>query len=122
MLKPLPISTATFCDIINGGFLYIDKTNYLYDLVNEAKGAFFLSRPRRFGKSLFISTLEELFRGNRELFHGLWIGDSDYEWPVHPVIRIDFSRHFIRNVDDLEMSIQTQLQRVGQRARVGDSR
>lgn len=93
MFKSLPTSTATFRDIINGGFLYIDKTKHLYHLTNEPKGAFFLSRPRRFGKSLFLSTLEELFLGNRELFQELWIDQSDYEWPVHPVIRLDFSQY-----------------------------
>lgn len=113
MLKPLPTSTATFSKIIEGNFLYIDKTEHIYHLLHEATGAFFLSRPRRFGKSLFVSTLEELFAGNRDLFTGLWIDNSDYAWPVHPVIHIDLSRHLIRNVDDLEMSIQTHLQRVG---------
>ena len=55
MLKPLPTTTATFRDIVNGGFLYVDKTEYIYHLVHRTKGAYFLSRPRRFGKSLFIS-------------------------------------------------------------------
>ncbi|MEM7126232.1 MAG: AAA family ATPase [Chloroflexota bacterium] len=68
MPKFLPTSTSTFSDIITGGFLYIDKTKHVYDLVKRPKGVWFLSRPRRFGKSLFVSTLEELFRGNRALF------------------------------------------------------
>jgi len=72
-LKFLPVSTASFRDIIKGDFLYVDKTEVIYKLIEPAKGAYFLSRPRRFGKSLLISTLEELFQGNRELFQGLWI-------------------------------------------------
>ncbi len=88
--QPLPIGLQTFRDIREGGFLYIDKTEHLYHLVHRI-GAYFLSRPRRFGKSTLISTLEEIFLGNRELFHGLWIEQSDYSWHPYPVIRIDFN-------------------------------
>ena len=63
--------------------------------------------------TVFCQATYELFQGNHELFQGLWIDGSDYDWPVHPVIRIDFSRHVIRNVDDLALSIQTHLQRIG---------
>ncbi|MCW5208187.1 AAA family ATPase [Desulfobulbus sp. US2] len=73
MLKPLPTSIQTFCDLINGGYLYIDKTQYLYELVRYPKGVYFLARPRRFGKSLLISTVDEIFQGNKELFKGLWL-------------------------------------------------
>lgn len=90
MPKPLPTTTASFRGIIEGNYRYIDKTKYIYDLVKNPKGAWFLSRPRRFGKSLLISTLEELFRGQRDLFHGLWIDQSDYDWTAYPVIRLDF--------------------------------
>lgn len=76
MRKPLPIGTAVFRDIIKGGYLYIDKTRQIYELVRTYKGVYFLSRPRRFGKSLMISTLSELFHGNRALFKGLWIDES----------------------------------------------
>jgi hypothetical protein len=67
MLKPLPTSIQTFCDLINGGYLYIDKTKYLYELIRDPKGVYFLARPRRFGKSPLISTLDEIFQGNKEL-------------------------------------------------------
>lgn len=106
MPKFLPTSTSTFVDIINGGFLYIDKTKYVYELVRQPKGAWFLSRPRRFGKSLFVSTLEELFRGNRELFKGLWIDNSDYEWNEHAVIRFDFNLLPQNNVVELEQNLK----------------
>ncbi len=91
MLKPLPIGIATFKDIIAGEFLYVDKTEYVYELVRYPKGVYFLSRPRRFGKSLLLSTLHEVFAGHRDLFVGLWLYDSDYQWEEHPVIRLDFS-------------------------------
>ena len=109
MLKPVQASSYTLRDILENGFLYVDKTRYIYDLVRPGKGVYFLARPRRFGKSLMISTLDEIFYGNRELFAGLWIDDSDYDWQAHPAIRIDFSRHQIRTVADLEVRIQRHL-------------
>jgi len=109
MPKFLPTSTSTFADIINGGFLYIDKTKYVYELVRQPKGAWFLSRPRRFGKSLFVSTLEELFRGNRELFKDLWIDDSDYGWEEHAVIRFDFNLFPQYSADELRFNIKQYL-------------
>ncbi len=90
-LKPLPVGIQTFRDIIKGGYLYIDKTRYIYEMVKTPKGVYFLSRPRRFGKSLLISTLAEIFEANKELFKGLWIYGSDYKWEKHPVIKFDFS-------------------------------
>jgi len=111
-MKSLPTSTATFSDIIEGNFLYVDKTEYIYQLVKPAKGMYFLSRPRRFGKSLLISTLDELFQGNRTLFKGLWIDESDYEWNSYPIMRFDMSRHGIRNVIEWEESIHAHLRRI----------
>ena len=88
MLKPIQPSIYTFRRIINGGFVYIDKTRYLYELVRYAAGIYFLARPRRFGKSLTISTLEEIFLGNKELFRGLFLYESDYQWESYPALRI----------------------------------
>jgi len=105
MAKPVQASTYTFRKIIDGGFLYIDKTQYLYKLVRPASGVYFLARPRRFGKSLMISTLEEIFLGNKELFQGLWLADSDYDWQAYPVIRIDFSRMQVASDEELKAGI-----------------
>jgi hypothetical protein len=104
-LKPLPIGVQTFRDIVSGGYLYVDKTRHIYELIRYPKGAYFLSRPRRFGKSLLISTLDEIFQGNRALFKGLWLYDSPYQWQQHPVIRIDFSQHTTKSAEELEMII-----------------
>ena len=90
-MKPLPIGIQDFSKVIKGGYLYVDKTELISNLIAN-NAACFLSRPRRFGKSLLISTLEEIFLGNKELFKGLWIAQSSYAWPKHPVIRIDFSK------------------------------
>jgi len=89
-LKKLPIGQSSFRNIIERNQLYIDKTKYIYELITNTQFNF-LSRPRRFGKSLLISTLEEIFKGNKELFRGLWIYHSDYEWDVHPVLIFDFN-------------------------------
>ncbi len=108
-MKPLPIGIQTFRDIIEGGYLYIDKTEYLYNLVFNSKGAYFLSRPRRFGKSLMLSTLEEIFLGNKELFKDLWIYNSEFPWNKYPVIRFDFSKQKATTTDALVEFIQNQL-------------
>ena len=90
-LKKLPIGIQSFQDIIEKGFLYVDKTKYINNLLASGKGAYFLSRPRRFGKSLLVSTLEAIFKNKRHLFKGLWLDSSEYVWEEFPVIKIDMS-------------------------------
>ena len=101
-MKRLPIGIQTFRDIIQNDYLYVDKTKKLFDLVSNPKGVYFFSRPRRFGKSLLISMLNEIFEGEKELFNGLWIYKADYAWKKHPVLRIDFSRKRAESRDDLK--------------------
>jgi hypothetical protein len=89
-MKNLPIGIQSFEDLRSKDYLYVDKTQAIYRLVTSGK-AFFLSRPRRFGKSLLVSTLEAIFKGQKGLFEGLWIQDKvDWAQLNHPVIRIDF--------------------------------
>ena len=88
-LKKLPIGISTFSEIIEQNYLYIDKTKEAYQLITSYKYAF-LSRPRRFGKSLFIDTLQEIFEGNKKLFEGLYIDDKwDFD-DKYPVIKINW--------------------------------
>jgi len=88
-MKKLPVGIQTFSEIINEGYLYIDKTGIAYSLIDRFKYVF-LSRPRRFGKSLFLDTLKNIFEGNRELFRGLLI-EEQWNWEVkYPVIKINF--------------------------------
>ena len=89
-MKKLPIWIQTFKEIVAENYLYIDKTKYIHQLVSNGGKYYFLSRPRRFGKSLLISTLKELFLGNKEYFKNLWIHDK-VDWQEHPVIHLDFS-------------------------------
>ncbi|WP_025209155.1 ATP-binding protein [Hippea sp. KM1] len=87
-MKKLPIGIQTFSEIIQEGYYYVDKTEFAYKLLIKGK-YYFLSRPRRFGKSLFLDTLAEIFLGNKDLFKGLYIYDK-YDFKPHPVIRISF--------------------------------
>ena len=89
-MKKLPLGIQNFGKIIEGDYIYVDKTQHIYNLLNDAS-YYFLSRPRRFGKSLLIDTIAEVFGGDKELFKGLWIYDSDYAFKKHPVIRLDLS-------------------------------
>ena len=90
MLRKYPIGLQSFREIRQGGYIYIDKTEIIHQLVETGK-YYFLSRPRRFGKSLLVDTIEQLFSGKKELFEGLWIHDK-WNWSQsHPVIHFDFS-------------------------------
>lgn len=90
MVKKLPVGIQTFSEIINGGYLYIDKTAIIYRLLQSGK-YFFLSRPRRSGKSLTLSTIKAIYLGQRELFKGLWV-EAQWDWArVLPVIHISFN-------------------------------
>ncbi|GAB4454861.1 MAG: ATP-binding protein [Bacteroidia bacterium] len=90
MNKKLPIGIQTLSKIIEGNYYYVDKTPYVYQLANHGGGYYFLSRPRRFGKSLFVDTLKQAFSGNKELFKGLYL-ENNWDWSKkYPVIHIDF--------------------------------
>ncbi len=96
-----PIGQADFGEIRRTGCLYVDKTRYIHDLVNSGK-YFFLSRPRRFGKSMLISTMEAYFNAERELFKGLAIDRLEpEEWTKYPVLHLDFTRGGYNNAEDL---------------------
>jgi hypothetical protein len=109
MEKFLPISVRDFEQMIAGNFVYIDKTRYIYEMARVPQAYYFLSRPRRFGKSLLVSTLKALFEGRKELFKGLWIENSDWPWQPHPVIEIDFSEVDLTDVGTLQESLSNRL-------------
>ena len=104
-MKPLTTSIYTFSELIRGGYKYVDKTAGIYRLVRGYKGLYFLSRPRRFGKSLLISTLKSIFLGQRELFDGLAITETDYDWETYPVIHLDFGSVGGRSVEEIEAGL-----------------
>ena len=89
--RPYPVGIQTFEKLRKGGYLYVDKTSYIVDFRQKKMSYVFLSRPRRFGKSLFASTLQAYFEGRKELFEGLAIADYETEWVKHPVLHFDLS-------------------------------
>ena len=99
-----PIGIQTFEKIIDGGYVYVDKTDMVYSLAHEGS-IYFLSRPRRFGKSLLVSTLKNYFLGRRELFKGLKIDAMEKEWNVYPVFHIDFNGDDYKREGMLESAI-----------------
>jgi len=107
-MKKLPIGIQNFREIIEGDYLYVDKTQCVYNLIDDIKYNF-LSRPKGFGKSLLIDTIAEVFGGDRELFRGLWIYDSGYGFAKHPVIRLDMSEIANETEEILEKSLMERL-------------
>ncbi len=85
-----PIGIQAFEKIVNEGYVYVDKTDMVYSLAHSGS-VYFLSRPRRFGKSLLLSTLENYFLGKKELFKGLFIEKLEKEWKTYPVFHVDFN-------------------------------
>ena len=108
-MKKIDTSYSVFEDLIQSNNLYVDKTSYLYRLITQGKRYYFLSRPRRFGKSLTLSTLESIFKGKRELFKGLYIDSTDYDWKEYPVIHIDFSTIEYISINDFKKQIKDEL-------------
>jgi hypothetical protein len=92
MYQSITTSNYTFEDVITGGDLYVDKTDFFHKLITVNKGIYFLSRPRRFGKSLSVSILKNIFKGNKDLFKGLKIYDMPYDWKPYPVINLNISQ------------------------------
>ena len=95
-----PIGIQDFEDLRRNCYAYVDKTNFVYKLADDGK-YYFLSRPRRFGKSLFLSTLEAYFQGKKELFEGLAIYDMEKEWKKYPIFHIDLNTANFREKDSL---------------------
>ena len=115
MKRDLPIGIQTFREIRENGHYYVDKTGYARRLVEKGKH-YFLSRPRRFGKSLFVDTLKELFEGAEPLFRGLDV-HGHWDWSVrHPVLRLDFSVGDFNDPDWLREDVATQLDLVEEEA------
>ena len=99
-MKSIDVGISSFCKLIEDNNIYVDKTDIIYNLMTCGSTYFFCSRPRRFGKTLTVSTLEAIFKGKKDLFKGLKIYEKDYDWKEYPVIHIDFGQI---NATDAEM-------------------
>ena len=105
-----PIGIQSFKEIREGGYAYVDKTGFVYQLAQSGK-YYFLSRPRRFGKSLILSTIEAYFEGRKELFEGLAISEMEKEWNAYPVMHIDLNTGLYNSIENLRSHLMTQMSR-----------
>jgi hypothetical protein len=116
-IRKYPIGIQSFEDIRTGGYVYVDKTAFIYRMAAEGK-PYFLSRPRRFGKSLLLSTLKAYFEGRKELFlpiagqPGLAIADLEQEWPAYPVFHLDFNAGNYCKAGELDAALNAALARL----------
>ncbi|MDR2440447.1 MAG: AAA family ATPase, partial [Planctomycetaceae bacterium] len=116
-MKKLPIGTQSFEILRNTDCLYVDKTETIYRMIMEGR-IYFLSRPRRFGKSLLVSTIEALFKGRKELFEGLYIYDQ-WDWSQHyPVIRIDWTLISHATPEEIKISLCRYLRSIAKRYKI----
>ena len=112
-MKNLPIGIQTIQEIITDGYIYVDKTQFALELIQTGKH-YFLSRPRRFGKSVFVSTLKEIFKGNRALFEGCHIAASNYDWKPYPVLYLDFANMANQTPEELKVDLRDALNTTGE--------
>jgi Predicted AAA-ATPase len=115
-MKKLPIGVQNFVELVEKDCIYVDKTTYIYQLLQSGSSSFFLSRPRRFGKSLLLSTMKAIFEGKKELFEGLYIYDK-IDWrKQYPVIHLDMSGLETRSADKFEDSLSFRLYSLAEEA------
>ena len=113
-MKNLPIGIQTIQEIITDGYIYVDKTQFALELIQTGKH-YFLSRPRRFGKSVFVSTLAEIFKGNKALFEGCHIAASNYDWKPYPVLYLDFGRITNKTPEKLEIHLHELITKISKK-------
>ncbi len=109
-MKNILIGNPSFENLITNDYIYVDKTDILYNLIKLKGTYFFCSRPRRFGKTLTISTLEAIFQGKKELFKGLKIYDTDYDWKEYPVFHIDLGNINATDGEMLKKSLKKEIE------------
>jgi len=112
-MQKLSLDISTFSELRTSDYLYIDKTEYIHRMITGGR-RFFLSRPRRFGKSLLVSTIKEVLTANKSLFHGLWIESSDYQWHEYGVINLDFSLLSRDSITNLHNTLKRELLLIAQ--------
>ncbi len=108
MIRKFPIGIQNFESLIKDGYVYVDKTALVYQLANTGR-YYFLSRPRRFGKSLLLSTIEAYMSGKKELFKGLALESLEQEWEEHPIFHLDLNTEEYKNLDSLKRRLDNTL-------------
>ena len=114
-MRNVTTSNSVFEEMIRDGSVYVDKTEYIYKLVSGKERFCFISRPRRYGKSLFCSTLHALFDGKRELFRDLYIGSTDYDFRSYPVIHLNFAMLSTLSISWFQEGMSGDIRRQGER-------
>ena len=112
-MKNLPIGIQSIQNIRAKDCIYVDKTQFALELIKGGPSHYFLSRPRRFGKSVFVSTLKEIFKGNRALFEGCYISESNYDWKPYPVLYLNFGRITNKTPEKLERNLHSLITKIG---------
>ncbi|MBR4663452.1 MAG: AAA family ATPase, partial [Lentisphaeria bacterium] len=115
-MKDLTSYVYNFEELIQGNFLYVDKTEYIWNLIRPSCAGYFLSRPRRFGKSLTLSTMKAVFEGKKELFKGLALYDKPYDWKPYPIINLSFGDYNVASdaVSELPGYLMAKIQNIAQ--------
>ncbi len=117
-IKKLPISKAVFRKLIEGNFCYVDKTKYIYELNETDTTYWFLSRPRRFGKSLLLDTLRAAFAGEKELFKDLFL-EKNWDWDTkYPVIKVSFGGGTVSDIAGFQETANFSLQTIANKYNV----
>ncbi|MDL1968883.1 MAG: AAA family ATPase, partial [Deltaproteobacteria bacterium] len=117
-MKKYPIGIQSFEKIRSSNFYYVDKTEFVYNLVKEESGYYFLSRPRRFGKSLFLDTLHQAFAGRKKYFNGLFL-ENNWNWDEQlPVLHISFGAGIFKDIDSLNSRFNYLLSRFAEKYKV----
>lgn len=114
-MKKIDTGNSSFEKLVTSGNMYVDKTRFVYELLTDGGTYYFLSRPRRFGKTLAVNTFEAVFNARRELFRGLYIDSVGYEWPKHPVLHFDFSKAETKSADEFSNWLKWEMARIGEK-------
>ncbi len=117
-MKNLTTSIYTFKNLIEGDWFYVDKTCYIWDLISKPQGIYFLSRPRRFGKSLTLSTLKAVFQNKKHLFKGLALENKPHAWKEYPLIHIDLGEFPASSAEELDRALQSSLDNTAQEYKI----
>lgn len=116
--KKLPVDVQAFEIMREENYVYVDKTHHIHQMISEGR-YYFLSRPRRFGKTLFVSTLKCLFQGRKELFEGLWITEhGEWDWKEYPIVSFDFSDIVNDSPESLRLALETRLNQQAEEANI----
>jgi hypothetical protein len=113
-MKPLPIGISTFPAISQGNYLYIDKTKSILQILNHPQKIYFLSRPLGCGKTLLVSTIKTILEGHRDLFKGLWIETSNYNWKTCPIIHLDLKLGYSPSPEEFQQELSYLLKSIAE--------